>query len=60
MPNDPELTLHWTPGTCSRVTLIALEEIGKPFETVLVPRSDPKKMAEYAKSIIRRARSRPS
>jgi glutathione S-transferase len=28
--------LYWWPGTCSRVTLVALEEIGEPFELHLV------------------------
>ncbi|HSG35421.1 MAG TPA: glutathione S-transferase family protein [Sphingomonadaceae bacterium] len=28
--------LHFAPGTCARVPLIALEEIGEPFETRLV------------------------
>lgn len=27
------IELVWFPGTCSRVTLIALEEIGDPYET---------------------------
>jgi len=30
------LALYFAPGTCSRVALIALEEIGAPFETHLV------------------------
>lgn len=28
--------LYFSPGTCARATLIALEEIGAPFETVLL------------------------
>jgi glutathione S-transferase len=32
-----ELELVWSPGTCSRVTLVALEEIGEPFTTRLSP-----------------------
>jgi glutathione S-transferase len=28
--------LYWYPGTCARVPLVALEEIGEPFEPVLV------------------------
>jgi glutathione S-transferase len=31
------IELLWFPGTCSRVTLIALEEIGEPFTTCLSP-----------------------
>ncbi len=31
------MELVWFPGTCSRVTLIALEEIGEPFSTRLAP-----------------------
>lgn len=30
------IVLHFAPGTCARVPLIALEEIGVPFETRLV------------------------
>jgi glutathione S-transferase len=33
----PRLELVWSPGTCSRVTLVALEEIGEPFTTTLAP-----------------------
>ena len=33
----PEIELLWFPGTCSRVTLVALEEIGEPFMTRLSP-----------------------
>ncbi|MGH2842332.1 MAG: glutathione S-transferase family protein [Solirubrobacteraceae bacterium] len=33
----PEIELTWFPGTCSRVTLAALEEIGQPFRTRLAP-----------------------
>lgn len=36
MSSDPALILHFAPGTCARVPLIALEEIGTPFETRLV------------------------
>jgi glutathione S-transferase len=32
-----QIELVWFPGTCSRVTLIALEEIGQPFMTRLSP-----------------------
>jgi glutathione S-transferase len=31
------IELIWFPGTCSRVTLIALEEVGEPFVTRLSP-----------------------
>jgi glutathione S-transferase len=33
----PSFELVWYPGTCSRVTLVALEEIGEPFTTTLAP-----------------------
>ncbi len=33
--------LYWFPGTCARVALVALEEIGEPFELELVNRLDP-------------------
>ena len=33
----PNIELIWFPGTCSRVTLIALEEIGIRFTTTLAP-----------------------
>ena len=32
-------TLYYAPGTCARVPLIALEEIGKPFEARLLARN---------------------
>ena len=32
-----KIELWWFPGTCSRVTLIALEEIGVPYSTRLSP-----------------------
>lgn len=32
----PELRLYFAPGTCARVPLIALEEIGVPFDALLV------------------------
>jgi glutathione S-transferase len=31
--------LYWYPGTCARVTYVALQEIGEPFEAVVVNRS---------------------
>lgn len=36
MSSDTAPILHFAPGTCARVPLIALEEIGAPFETRLV------------------------
>lgn len=33
----PAIELVWFPGTCSRVTLAALEEIGEPFTTRVSP-----------------------
>jgi glutathione S-transferase len=35
----PGIELVWFPGSCSRVTLIALEEIGVPFTDTVVPRA---------------------
>ena len=32
----PEYRLYWYPGTCARVAYVALEEIGQPYEAVLV------------------------
>ena len=29
-------SLYWYPGTCARIPLVALEEIGLPFEAILV------------------------
>ena len=43
-----QIELFWFPGTCSRVTLVALEEIGAPFTTTLVSvdrASDPEFLA---------------
>jgi glutathione S-transferase len=36
MPGTPELELCWYPGSCSRVSLIALEEAEAPFTARLV------------------------
>jgi glutathione S-transferase len=33
----PAIELVWFPGSCSRVTLIALEEVAAPFTTTVVP-----------------------
>jgi glutathione S-transferase len=30
--------LYWIPGTCARVIYVALEEIGAPYEVVLIKR----------------------
>jgi glutathione S-transferase len=32
------ITLYWYPGTCARVALVALEEIGAPFDVHVVDR----------------------
>lgn len=34
----PDITLYWHPGSCARVPLIALEEIGAPFELYVIDR----------------------
>jgi glutathione S-transferase len=31
-----EYRLYWYPGTCARVAYVALEEIGRPYEVILV------------------------
>jgi glutathione S-transferase len=36
MSSEPGIILHFAPGTCARVPLIALEEAGVAFETQLV------------------------
>ena len=36
-PRVAEIELLWFPGTCARVTLVALEEIGEQFTTRLSP-----------------------
>lgn len=36
MSSNPAIVLHFAPGTCARVPLIALEEAGVPFETRLI------------------------
>lgn len=51
MSNNSELVLHWFPGTCARVALIALEEIGQPFETEINRRWDPEWVAEYRRGV---------
>jgi glutathione S-transferase len=51
MPNDPDFVLHWFPGTCSRVTLIALEEIGVPFQTQVFRRFEPEAVAVYKRDV---------
>jgi glutathione S-transferase len=51
MANNPELILHWFPGTCARVTLIALEELGLPFETRLLRRFEPEAIAAYKRDV---------
>jgi glutathione S-transferase len=46
------IELIWFPGTCSRVTLIALEELEVPFQTATVPwgwADDPGLLAHNAK-----------
>lgn len=51
MVDAHEIVLHWFPGTCSRVSLIALEEIGAPFEARLVPRGDADAMTAYTRAV---------
>jgi glutathione S-transferase len=36
-----ELHLYWFPGSCARVTLVALEEIGAPFRLTVPKRPSP-------------------
>jgi glutathione S-transferase len=51
MPKSSALILNWFPGTCSRVALIGLEEVGAPFEAQLIRRWDPDAMAIYKREI---------
>jgi glutathione S-transferase len=47
------LILHWFPGTCSRVPLVALEEAGADFETRIQPRlaTDPQALEQWKREI---------
>ncbi len=45
------LELHWFPGNCARVSLIALEEIGVPFETRLLLRWEPTAVVAYKRDV---------
>jgi glutathione S-transferase len=38
MPDHPAYTLFWYPGSCARVSFVALEEIGAPFTVEVVDR----------------------
>lgn len=51
MASEPEYVLHWMPGTCSRVTLVALEEIGAEYEARLLQRGNPEAVAEYRRDV---------
>jgi glutathione S-transferase len=39
--------LYWFPGTCARVPYVALEEIGEPFDLVVVDRSGQPRKNDY-------------
>jgi glutathione S-transferase len=47
----PELVVHWSPGSCARVTLVALEEAGAAYEHRVLPRGDAAAMAAYADTV---------
>lgn len=47
--SEPSYRLYWHPGTCARVTYVALEEIGLPYETVLVDRTGSPRASGYLK-----------
>lgn len=51
MSNNPEYVLNWFPGTCARVPLVALEEIGVPFEARLFRRFEPEAVAAYKRDV---------
>jgi len=50
-PRAPELVVYWSPGSCARVTLVALEETGAPYEHRPLPRGDAQAMQEYARTV---------
>src|SRR3954466_13598843 len=49
--SKPEIVLYWSPGSCARVPLIALEEIGVEYEAHLLARGDANSFAEYARDV---------
>jgi glutathione S-transferase len=51
MTKRPDATLHWFPGTCSRVVLIALEEVGLEYETRLARIDSPEGRAAYKSQV---------
>src|SRR5436190_1393806 len=49
--HDLKIDYYWHPGTCSRIPLVALEEIGVPFELHLVHKSNPEANARYIRDV---------
>jgi glutathione S-transferase len=49
-PEDP-VVLYWSPGSCARVTLVALEEAGLPYEHRVLARGRPGEMEAFARSV---------
>jgi glutathione S-transferase len=45
------IVIYWSSGSCARVTLIALEEIGVSCEHRAVRRGDAAAMSEHAQSV---------
>lgn len=46
-----KLVVFWSPGSCARVTLVALEETGAPYAHRPLPRGDRAAMEEYIRAI---------
>jgi glutathione S-transferase len=51
VPRAPELVVHWSPGSCARVTLVALEETGASYEDRPLPRGDARAMQDYTRTV---------
>ena len=49
--NTPNFVLYWSPGSCARVPLIALEEIGVEYEARLLARGDASSFADYTREV---------
>jgi glutathione S-transferase len=45
------MVLYWSPGSCARVTLVALEETGLPYEHRVLARGRPGEMEAYTRDV---------
>jgi glutathione S-transferase len=45
------LVLYWSPGSCARVTLVALEETRLPYEDRVLARGEPGAMESYTEKV---------